>query len=66
MSLAAADPRRKTLRPELLEADAPLVVTLGQEALAALRKVADLVSGVPAVLAPDGHGGVGELRSKAR
>lgn len=59
--LAATEPRRTTLRAELLEANAPLVLTLGQEALSALRAIADSVSGVQERLAPDGYAVVGEL-----
>lgn len=40
---------------------APLVITLGQEALAAIRCVADEVIGVQHMLAPDGYGRIGEL-----
>lgn len=52
--LAATEPRRATLRAEVLETDAPVVVTLGQEALSALRAIADSTSGVQERLAPEG------------
>jgi len=45
----------------VLEAEAPLIITVGQEALAALGEVADAVSGVQTRLAPEGYGAVGTL-----
>jgi hypothetical protein len=60
VQLAGSDVRRDTLRRELLDAGAPLVITLGQEAVNALRAVAD-VTGVQAKLAPTGYGQVGEI-----
>ena len=53
VELACASPRRESLRAELVGADAPLVITLGQEALDAVRGVADHVAGVPLKLRND-------------
>ncbi|MCA1702297.1 MAG: hypothetical protein LC808_03095 [Actinobacteria bacterium] len=64
--LATAEPRRASLRAEVLEAEAPLVITVGQEALAALGEIADAVSGVQTRLAPEGYGAVGTLSVAGR
>lgn len=61
LRLAASEPRRTTLRTEVIEGEAPRVLTLGQEALSALRAIADSVSGVQERLAPDGYAVVGDL-----
>lgn len=53
--------RRDGLRREILDAAAPLVVTLGNEALAAVAAVADDVDGVPERLTPTGYGRTGRL-----
>jgi hypothetical protein len=61
VEIARSDDRRETLREEIVEAGAPLVVTLGQEALDAVRAVADRSAGVQSRLSPDGYGTRGEL-----
>jgi len=58
----ASTERRVTLRREILDARAPQVITLGQEALDAVLAVADEAVGVQTALAPGGYGRVGELR----
>lgn len=58
--------RRDGLRAEIIQAEAPLVVTLGHEALDALREIADEVAGVQSRLAPNGYGEVGYLRVDGR
>jgi hypothetical protein len=60
VELARSDLRRDSLRAELLEADAPLVITLGQEALDAVRAVTE-VAGGQEKLAPEGYGALGRL-----
>lgn len=50
---AVTSPRRESLRRELLETGAPLIITLGQEPLDAVRGVADSVPEVPEKLVPD-------------
>jgi len=60
--LASEGPRRDTLREELVNAGAPLVITLGQEALDAVRGVTDRCSGTQDRLAPtDDYGTRGKL-----
>ncbi|MEZ5296528.1 MAG: hypothetical protein R2697_09755 [Ilumatobacteraceae bacterium] len=59
--LAGAEPRRTTLRHEIVSIGAPLVITLGQEALDAIRLIADDVAGAQPTLAPDGYGRIGAL-----
>jgi hypothetical protein len=62
VAVAASSPRREDLRREIVAAGAPLVVTLGQEALDAVRGVADTdVRGVQETLSPSGYGRRGEL-----
>jgi len=61
VEIAASDRRRDSLRAEVLEADAPLVITLGQEALDSVIAVADEVRGVQSVLSPDGYGTIGDV-----
>ncbi len=62
VALCAGD-RRASLRREILQSEAPLVVTLGQEALAALCAVDDGAGpeGCQRELAPDGYGQVGSV-----
>jgi hypothetical protein len=64
--LAGAQPRRTTLRHEIMSIGAPLVITLGQEALDAIRYIADEVAGVQRTLAPDGYGRIGALEIDGR
>ncbi len=59
--LAGSEDRRETLRAEIVEVGAPLVITLGQEALDAVRQVADGCEGVQSRLTPDGYGQRGTL-----
>lgn len=59
--LAGAEPRRATLRHEIVSIGAPLVITLRQEAVDAIRCVADEVTGVQRTLTPDGYGRIGAL-----
>lgn len=60
--LASDGARRDSLRAELVAAGAPLVITLGQEALDAVRAVADHCTGTQERLAPtDDYGTRGEL-----
>lgn len=61
VALAGSDARRVGLRRELVDADAPLVITLGQEALDAVRAVCDATAGVQVKLSPHGYGAAGEL-----
>ena len=61
VELAASTRRRDGLRQEVLDADTRLVITLGQEALSALRSVADSVSGAPSRLTTHGYGTKAEL-----
>lgn len=61
VEIARSDVRRQSLRAEVVEADAPLVITLGQEALDAVRSVADGCGGVQTKLAAEGYGARGEL-----
>ena len=62
VELANGPLRRDALRAELVEAAEPLVITLGQEALDAIRAVADRCDGVQVRLAPtDDYGTRGEL-----
>ena len=61
MGRAASHRRRDTLRAEVLETDAPLVITLGQEALDAMIAVADEVRGVQTIMSPDGYGAIGHI-----
>jgi hypothetical protein len=66
--LATAEPRRVALLAEIVEINAPLMITLGQEALDAVRGVADpgTMSGVQDVLAPVGYGAVGSATFDGR
>jgi hypothetical protein len=66
VEIAASAERRDALRAEIIQAEAPLVVTLGQEALDALRDIADEVAGVQSRLAPNGYGEIGYLRVDGR
>jgi hypothetical protein len=66
VGLAASTQRRETLRREVLEAGAPLVITLGQEALDALRRVADSLSGAPSRLEPQDYGTRAQLAIEGR
>jgi hypothetical protein len=59
--IAAGDKRRDSFRAELLEADAPLIVTLGQEAVDSVGAIADDSTGLPRRLAPQGYGRRGAL-----
>lgn len=61
VGIAASERRRSSLRTEVVAAGAPVVITLGQEALGALRAVAEEVSGVQETLAPDGYAVLGEV-----
>jgi len=61
VELASGPPRRESLRSELVDAGAPLVVALGKEALDAVRAVSDSSSGLPERLSPLGYGEVGEI-----
>ena len=61
VEIARSDNRRDSLRAEILEADAPVVVTLGQEALDSVRAVTDRCAGVQSRLAPAGYGTRGEV-----
>lgn len=54
--IAAGDKRRASFRAELLEADAPLIVTLGQEAVDALGAIVDDSTSLPGKLAPQNYG----------
>lgn len=59
---ASEEPRRSSLRAEIVAAKAPLVITLGQEALDAILAVADTCAGVQSRLAAtDTYGVRGEL-----
>ena len=63
VAIATSGARRDGLRNEIAEAGAPLVITLGQEALDAVRGVADRCEGVQEKLAPDGYGHRGEIEA---
>ena len=67
--LTCASPWRESLPAELVGADAPLVITLGQEALDAVRCVADHVAGVQLKLRNDDtygrEGSLGGRRSSS-
>jgi hypothetical protein len=56
VELASTGARREPLRHEILAAAAPLVITLGQEAVDAIRKVADQWHGTETRLEPSGYG----------
>jgi hypothetical protein len=62
VGLAVAGGRRESLRREVVESGANLVVTLGQEALDAVRGASEGMSGAQTKLAPSGYGQRGELR----
>jgi hypothetical protein len=62
VAIAASDERRESLRAEITEAGAPLVISLGQEALDAVRAVADGCEGVQTQLAAEGYGARGRLQ----
>lgn len=49
---ACEEPRRSSLRAEIVTADVPLLITLGNEALHAVRGVSDKCSGVQEQLEP--------------
>lgn len=62
VEIAGGPARRESLRRELVEIGAPLLITLGQEGLDAVRGVADEVSGVQGQLAhAAGYGTEGTL-----
>ena len=61
VEIAASDERRDSLRQEILDARAPLIITLGQEALDSVRAVADEITGVQARLQPGGYGRAGHV-----
>ena len=62
VELVRGGPRRDTLRAEFVSAGAPLVITLGQEALDAVRAAADHYTGTQQRLAPtDDYGTCGGL-----
>jgi uracil-DNA glycosylase len=61
VSIATSDERREGLRREILDAGAPLVITLGQEALDAVAGVADQVDGIEERLEPSSYGRFGRL-----
>jgi len=60
-ALAVAEPRRSSLRAEILDAAAPAIITLGQEALDAVVGVADSAEHVPQRLAPHDYGRLGTI-----
>jgi hypothetical protein len=60
VDLAGSKDRRKSFQAELKEASAPLIITLGEDALAAVRAVAT-VHGVPGNLSIEGYGTRGTL-----
>lgn len=59
--IAGSEPRRTTLRREIIEAGAPVVITLGNSALGAVRAVADSMDGAPNSLSPETYGAIGHL-----
>ena len=62
VGIASSTDRASALRAEILKSRAPLVITVGQEALDAVRSVADGSDGVQTRLAPDeAYGRRGEL-----
>lgn len=62
VEIACGPARRESLRRELVETGSLLVISLGQEALDAVRGVADAVDGVPLKLAPGrSYGAEGSL-----
>ena len=61
VGIASSERRRDSLRREILDSGAPLVITLGQEALGALLAVADEAAGVQTELSPSGYGQVGHI-----
>jgi len=61
VALASTGERRDSLRAEIIDAEAPLIITLGQEALDAVRGVADVAAGMQAKLAAKGYGTRGKL-----
>lgn len=66
--LAIAEPRRSALRAEIAATGAPILIALGQEALDAVRGVADRgsVTGVQTTLTPDGYGAIGTAAFEGR
>jgi hypothetical protein len=58
--------RRESLRDEITRAGAPLLITLGSEALAAVRGIAESVAGVQTTIQIDGYGAVGEITVAGR
>lgn len=62
VAIARSEPRRSTLRAEVLEAGAPLLITFGQESLDSVTAIADEVDGVQARLSPERYGEAGRLR----
>jgi len=61
VEIATSEQRRDGLRREISDAGAPLVITLGQEALDATRRIADRCEGVQTRLTPQGYGTKGVL-----
>jgi len=61
VDLVTSGQRRDGLRREITDAGVPLVITLGQEALDATRRIADRCEGIQTRLAPEGYGAKGEL-----
>jgi hypothetical protein len=61
VDVAASEGRRDTLRREVIDAATPVVITLGQEALEAMRRVADGVDGAQERLTPSGYGALRSL-----
>lgn len=51
--MATGEPRASQLRAEIVDSGAPLVITLGQEALDTIRGISTLVRGVPTRLSHD-------------
>ncbi len=65
-AIAASERRRDSLRRELVDAGAPLIITLGQEAIDSIVAVADETRGVQQRLSPDGYGRVGHATVDGR
>lgn len=64
--IATQTARRESLRDEILRAGAPLLITLGSEALAAVRGIANSVEGAQSALQVDGYGAVGGVTVASR
>jgi hypothetical protein len=60
-AIAAGPARRNTFRREILDIDAPVIISLGQEAIDALAAVADSCSGITSRLSPDSYGQPAEI-----